>query len=256
MAHFQVAFFSDVLSMASQMEVILPDELKEDIPVVYLLHGMTDNHTVWMRNTAIERYATERGLAIIMPEGHLGWYTDMQNGFDYYTYISQELPTICAKFFPHLTHKRDKTFICGNSMGGYGAMKIALRQPERFAGVASLSGAVDICSVREVNASSDKFRQNLFDDIFGENQEISGTENDLFALSSQLASAHEKTPSIYMWCGFDDFLYKDNLRFKDHLSQLGLAPEYHECEGAHEWKCWDQQIVPILDWFISIMKGC
>ena len=92
MALIHVDFFSEVLEMSSQIDVILPQKTRgqigvknldetEKYPVLYLLHGMTDNQTTWQRNTSIERYATERGIAVVMPTCHLGWYTDMHIGF-------------------------------------------------------------------------------------------------------------------------------------------------------------------------------
>ena len=106
MALIHVDFFSEVLGMSSQMEVILPQQTEGQIgighvekqnkyPVLYLLHGMTDNQTIWTRNTSIERYAAEHGIAVVMPNAHLGWYTDMQYGFDYFTFFSEELPALC-----------------------------------------------------------------------------------------------------------------------------------------------------------------
>ena len=64
-------------------------------PTLYLLHGMSDDHTIWQRRTSIERYVSDLGLAVVMPSTHLGWYTDMYRGHKWWTYISQELPQIC-----------------------------------------------------------------------------------------------------------------------------------------------------------------
>ena len=92
--------------MSSQLDVILPQKTHSEIgissakkrdryPVLYLLHGMTDNQTTWQRNTSIERYASEKGIAVVMPTCHLGWYTDMECGFRYYTDIAEEVPCVC-----------------------------------------------------------------------------------------------------------------------------------------------------------------
>ena len=129
MALIHVNFFSETLGMSSQLEVVLPQraagqigvgqaEESREIPVLYLLHGMTDNHTTWGRNTCIERYTSELGFAVVMPNGHLGWYTDMKNGYDYYTYIAHEVPAVCERFFPRLSRRREGRFVAGNSMGG------------------------------------------------------------------------------------------------------------------------------------------
>ena len=154
MALLHVDFFSDVLGMCQQMDVILPEQTHGQIgmegvrgegkyPVLYLLHGMSDDHTIWQRRTSIERYASDYGIAVVMPTTQLGWYTDMHIGYKWWTYISKELPAICRSFFPYMSDKREDTFAAGLSMGGYGALKCGLLAPDTFGAVASLSGGVD-----------------------------------------------------------------------------------------------------------------
>lgn len=262
MALIHVDFFSEVLEMSSQMDVILPQKTRGQIgvtnldetkkyPVLYLLHGMTDNQTTWQRNTSIERYATERGIAVVMPTCHLGWYTDMHIGFKYYTYIARELPSLCARFFPGISRDRRDTFIAGNSMGGYGAFKIALHNPDRFAAAASLSGGMD--AAETVRKEADTFYPTLWEDIFGPADAVPGSIHDLFAVSQKLAETtpKEKLPSLYMWCGFDDFLYGQNTRMRDHLNRCGYRLTYKETPGDHCWKDWDREIQDILDWFLT-----
>lgn len=264
MALIHVNFFSDVLGMASQLEVVLPQandtqigiaqaEKRKKYPVLYLLHGMTDNHTTWTRNTSIERYATERGIAVVMPNGHLSWYTNMDKGFDYFDYIAKEIPMVVHRFFPQLSDDPAENFICGNSMGGYGAMLHGLSQPERFAGIASLSGAMDSYEVASKIGSD--FKANLWTDIFGDIDAIPGSGHDLFAISEKLAKSGEKKPAIFMWCGFDDFLYAQNIKMKQHLEALGWDLTYTQTEGDHSWKCWDKHIQVILDWMVGVMQG-
>ena len=107
--------------------------------MLYLLHGLSDDHTAWLRYTSIERYATARGLAVVMPAVHRSFYADEAHGHAYWHFVSEELPAIVAAFF-RLSERREDTFVAGLSMGGYGALKLGLHHPERFAAVASLSG--------------------------------------------------------------------------------------------------------------------
>ena len=134
MALLHVDFFSDALGMCTAMDVILPEKTRGQIgmegrgaegkcPTLYLLHGMSDDHTIWQRRTSIERYVADKALAVVMPTTHLGWYTDMYIGYKYWTFISQELPAICRRFFPMMSDRREDTFAAGLSMGGYGAFK-------------------------------------------------------------------------------------------------------------------------------------
>ena len=141
MALLHVDFFSRVLSMCVQMDVILPQETKGQIgmagkggrnyPTLYLLHGLSDDHTIWQRRTSIERYVSDMGMAVVMPTTARCWYTDSPSG-KYFSYIADELPEICREFFPNMSPSREDTYIAGLSMGGYGAFKIAMSRSERF----------------------------------------------------------------------------------------------------------------------------
>ena len=243
MALLHVDFFSDVLGMCTPMEGKRGDG---KYPTLYLLHGMSDDQTIWQRRTSIERYASEHGIAVVMPTTQLGWYTDMHIGFKWWTFLSQELPAICRSFFPYMSDRREDTFAAGLSMGGYGALKCGLLAPETFSAVASLSGGVDAVEI----ASNDAIKGNdgLFFDIFGPADKVKGSDNDLFAVAERLAKRPEMMPKIYMWCGTEDFLYQSNLRMRDHLRALGYDLTYEECPGDHQWKYWDAKIQTVLDW--------
>ena len=107
------------------------------------MNGLSDNDTAWIRRTSIERYAMKWNVAVVMPNGERGWYTDAVAGYKYYSHIAYEVPRIARSFFP-LSDKREDNFIAGISMGGYGAIKIGLLNPEIYSVVGSLSGALDI----------------------------------------------------------------------------------------------------------------
>src|SRR5919199_4817483 len=157
MALLRCDFFSDALSLSTSMTVILPQQTSTQIglvgavgdeppPVLYLLHGLSDDDTIWLRRTSIERYVAPLGLAVVMPQVHRSFYRDEAYGGKYWTFVSEELPELVRRFF-RVSQTRDDTFVAGLSMGGYGALKLALRQPERFAAAASLSGALDVVAL-------------------------------------------------------------------------------------------------------------
>lgn len=262
MALLNVSFFSDVLGMCMQMEVILPQKtsgqigmegktIEGKIPTLYLLHGMSDDHTIWQRRTSIERYVSEMGIAVVMPTTHLGWYTDMAYGHRYWTFISKELPEICQSFFNNLSTKREDNFVAGLSMGGYGALKMGLAASETFGAVAALSAATDVTDICS-NLKTEE-EKNFWRTIFGDFNQVENSENDLFALASKLKASEKPLPKIYMWCGTEDFLYKQNTKMKEHLTNLGFDLTYEESPGDHQWKYWDEKIQTVLNW-INKMK--
>ena len=248
MAHLVVDYYADALGVQTRMHVLLPQRLAAGkAKTLYLLHGMSDDEGTWMRRTSIERYAEEKGLAVVMPDGGLGWYTDMYRGLAWFKFISGELPALCRRFFPILSDKREDTYIGGNSMGGYGALKCALRAPQTFSKVISLSGALDAADTA-INNTVPATRR-YWEDVFGPAEDVSGSENDLFAAATALTDPALR-PQIYMWCGTEDFLYAQNIRMRDHLRALGYDLTYEESPGDHQWKHWDKKIADALDWLL------
>lgn len=233
------------------MYVILPQETNGQIgmtgkvgarkhPTLYLLHGLSDDHTTWLRRTSIERYVAPSGLAVVMPAVGRSFYTDMAAGGRYWTFISEELPEIAGKFFG-LSERREENFAAGLSMGGYGAFKLALAKPEKFYAAASLSGAVDIVSQLSVIGME---TQNIFGDL----NQLPGSSNDLFYLARKLMSSGAPRPKLYQWCGTEDFLYEGNIKFQKFAKELKMELTYEESPGDHQWKYWDQQIQRVLEW--------
>lgn len=213
-------------------------------PTLYLLHGLSDDHTVWLRRTSIERYAENLQLAIVMPAANRSFYTDMAAGPRYWTFLSEEMPAVARYFFP-LAAEREANFVAGLSMGGYGALKLALTHPERYAAAASLSGVLDVARYAkdELAAGQVEMRH-----IFGDPEGLANSANDLFRLAALLAASNRPRPKLYQWCGTDDFLHADNLRFQEHAQALNLPITYEEGTGGHDWSCWDAQIQRVLQW--------
>ena len=256
MALLHVDCYSQVLSMEMQMDVILPEATRGQIGMegrsggekwktLYLLHGMSDDHSIWQRRTSIERYAADKGIAVVMPTTHLGWYTDMYRGPKYFTYITDELPKVCRQMFPNMSDKREDTYAAGLSMGGYGALKCGLRAPHVFSKVASLSGGLF-----DKSLIKDRSKDNsLWYDIFGPADEFTGAFNDLYAAATEMKSSAIR-PDVYIWCGTEDFLYKYNVKMRNHLKKLKYNLVYEESPGDHQWKYWDEKIQTVLDWLI------
>ena len=251
----QVHFFSETLGVQCTMNVLVPQralaEMKSRrsprVRTLYLLHGHSDDHTAWQRWTSIERYAEGLNLAVVMPAVHLSFYTDMVYGGKYWQFISEEAPAVVRELFS-LSSRREDNFVAGLSMGGYGAFKLALTHPDRYAAAASLSGAVDIREV--VNAHGDRNDKAWIAgmrNVFGDLSKVPNSKHDLFTLAKRAAKGNVK-PRLYQCCGTEDFLYEDNIRFRDAVGKLTLDLTYEEGPGEHNWVYWDQMIQRVLEW--------
>ncbi len=244
MALIQCDFYSEALQLSTSMTVILPQPARSRYRVLYLLHGLSDDHTTWLRRTSIERYADRLGLAVVMPAVHRSFYSDMARGNRYWTFISRELPALARGFFP-LSHKREDTFVAGLSMGGYGAFKLALSFPQRFAAAASLSGALDQAGAMQGVEPAWRIEM---ENIYGDLGKLAGGPNDVMHLARKLAKSAGPQPRFYQCCGTEDFLYDQNVRFRDQARALGLDLTYEEGPGEHEWGYWDRMIQRVLAW--------
>jgi len=239
--------FSKALNMYTTVNVLLP-KMEKDMPVLYLLHGLADDADSWLNKTNITRYACEAGVAVVMPDGGLSCYEDMAHGEKYREYIACELPRMMQRAFP-ISHAREKNFIAGCSMGGFGALKIALTYPEAFGYCASLSGAVDLVG-RGVPADIEEWRGNFGFD-FEDCSYLAGGASDIFDLTKKLAASGKEMPAIYLWCGESDFLLDMNRRYNALLSELGVDYIYEESEGNHSWKWWDLHIQDALAYLLG-----
>ncbi|MCR2806458.1 alpha/beta hydrolase [Paenibacillus soyae] len=253
-------FFADTLGINTTMTVILPEGPKSQIGVnsrtggkgkhktLYLLHGLSDDDSIWTRRTSIERYAGEYGLAVVMPNVHRSFYTDMEHGAPYWKFLTEELPAAARAFFP-LSEAREDNFVAGLSMGGYGAFKWALTHPERFAAAGSFSGALDIAKhVKELEVN-DSYFSRTFQLVFGD-KEVKGSDADLLELleRSKTGGHTDRLPLLYQSCGTEDFLYEGNQAFREACRNTGYQLTYEDGPGNHDWTYWDDQVQRFLKW--------
>lgn len=260
MAILKCNYISAVLNYPTEVYVILPimaDVLAQQgkslekiynsekkLKTLYLLHGANDDPSCYIRKTSVERYAEEKGIAVIIPTARNSFYTNMEHGQDYYTFISKEIPLFARSILP-LSDKREDNYIAGLSMGGYGAMKIALKNPEQYCAVASMSGVLDIeTEVHKLQSKNIKLS-----DVFEDLTKLKDSENDVLFLLKKAKENKIDIPKIYQACGTEDFLYEANCTFKK-LAEV-LFPDrftYEESKGGHEWDFWDRHLKKIIDW--------
>lgn len=255
MAHFKINYFSNALLKDCQMDVLLPkktadtpdwdDQTLTDIPTLYLLHGMSDDNTSWLRKTRLERLVKQTPIAVILPNADLSWYSNTTYDAKYYDEIAIELPKLVHAFFPQLSTKKEKNFIVGSSMGGYGAYKIAL-STDNFGYAAALSGAFNPSGSNEILES---FRpKEYWHGVINKLDDFDNSPDNLLHLAQQKLALNETMPKFFAWCGKQDFLYQDNLNFIDALSELNIKVDAKFTDGKHDWYYWDKFLETALEW--------
>jgi S-formylglutathione hydrolase FrmB len=225
---FEFDYFSRVLSLQTSAAILAPDDpALGPFHVMFLLHGYSDNHKTWMRRTSIERYVEGLPLIVVMPETGHGFYLDVEDGLAYGAAIGEELPRLIEGWLP----TKGPWCVTGLSMGGYGAFRLALANPTRFASAASHSGAL-MAGTRRNPALHSVERQ------FGPSP--AGTPKDLVFLAERLKK--EERPALRMDCGDEDFLLEDTREFHQRLTRMNYAHRYHEHVGDHNWAYWDSHV--------------
>ena len=258
MAFFTGNIRSKALKMDTQFQVIVPQDGKfcpdPDKPakLLILLHGLSDNASCWSRYTAIERYAEKHNILVAMPEVQRSFYWNMKYGLHYEDYIGQELPELLRKLF-HVSENPEDVIIAGLSMGGYGALRCALKYPETFRSCASFSGVLwpmevkfDAYQIAQSGSMEDDVKA-----IFGEN-EIIPEEFSIPTLVDELYKKDIKSfPRLFLTCGTNDFLSEQNQRFHALLEEKQIPHSFCQWEGIHEWSFWDKSVEQMLKLFLE-----
>ena len=253
MAFINLKFYSEALGMQTEVYVVIPQkQTNGEIGVttkaqdtkykcLYLLHGLSDDHSIWLRRTSIERYASEYGICVVMPAAAKSFYTDMKHGMKYYTFIAKELPCVIREFL-NVSDKREDNFVAGLSMGGYGALKIGLRECDTFCAAAGLSPVAEL--------QYDEWHRSLFVPIWGENNFIPKEDNLFYLVEKQ--NDNPNRPRLYIGIGTKDGLYPGVQRLKEKLEKLDYDFTYRESEGRdHTWDFWDEYIQYVLEWMLG-----
>ena len=250
----QCGFYSESLGKCVGVNVILPRSSRSNdgvgktvsqrkyYPVLYLLHGLSDDNTIWSRRSAIELYAMNYECIIVMPDGGRSFYRNMASKARYKDFITRDLINFVEGTFPAISDRKSR-FICGLSMGGYGAMALGFEFSDLYSKIGAFS------SVADVQFFADKYLDPVErKSIFG-GDKIS-PQDDLFVLSSQVVKSRN-CPALFLACGTEDFLYKCNCNYRKHLDSIGFKYTYVEKEGNHSWYFWDEQIRNALKFFME-----
>lgn len=229
--------YSPSMQKGVPVTVITPDGYAESgqrYDVVYLLHGFGDNHDGWNTKGGVAPLADKYGLIIVCPDGAKSWYWDSpeDSSLRYETFLAQELVG-----WVDATYRTNATCqgraISGLSMGGQGALYVALRHPGLFGAVGSTSGGVDI---REFPDGWDMAKLLGPKDEYPERWEQ-------WAIVNMVESA-PKDGSLVMIidCGTEDFFYDVNVALHGRLLELGVPHDFYVRPGRHNWHYWKNSI--------------
>ncbi|HKD45450.1 MAG TPA: alpha/beta hydrolase family protein [Candidatus Angelobacter sp.] len=239
-----VTFFSQALGRNMEYRVFLPENAgRLKLPVVYLLHGGGGTFRNWSNYTDVAQFAGSN-LLLVMPQGDYSYYTNavLRPPDRYEDYIVDDLPADVEGRFPARSDRASRAIV-GVSMGGFGAIKLALRHPEKYAFAGGLSAAIDVprrpFSWRRLNQSRN------FRELFGPEGSETRRANDPFHL---LSSADAKTvPYLYLTCGRQEGLLAPNREFAALLGRHRFAYEFHEVSGGHNWDQWNAELPGLFE---------
>ncbi len=248
---------SDILGYSVDYAVYLPpgyETSNRSYPVVYLLHGFTDDETAWIQFGEVQATADRAigsreipPMIIVMPDAGVTWYINDAAGEEPYEDMFFE------EFIPHIEDdyriRSDKEFraVSGLSMGGYGSLVWAMHHPDMFASAAAFSAGVS--TDEEIVDMPVERYNNTYGSLYGRQLEGEERLSDHFNRNSPLHLAEtmpvEELNSVrwYIDCGDDDFLYRGNSTLHMTMRARGISHEYRVRDGSHSWSYWRNNII-------------
>jgi S-formylglutathione hydrolase FrmB len=239
MAVAAVQFRSEAMGRQVTYNVILPDISDGPYPVLLQMHGLGDDHQSWIQRSNLTRYVADLGLAVVLPDGASSGYLNWKAAGRLYRqrYEDMIMTDIAAHVKRHFNVSDGPWAIGGLSMGGYGAMRLGLKFPERFASIWAHSSAFHIHDV-----------------VPGDLLDVGGVEDaDVFRHAGRLKASGATAPVISFDCGVDDELIGHNRDLHAHLDRLGLEHHYAEHPGAHTWDYWDLHVRDALEQHAQVL---
>lgn len=260
MAQFSGTFFSNALQRKVPFTAIIPtnDDTNsvhegqkhshQPKKTLHLLHGWDGSDEDWLLNVRIYELASERNIAIILPVGENSFYVDHANGNEYGRFIGEDLLDKTREIF-HLSKEREDTWIAGLSMGGYGALSNGFKYSETFGKVATFSSRV--LSRRDA-PNEERLDDHLINlrlkAIIGSDTLADlASENDPYELVLNRKAGQD----LFLACGLEDIIYKENKAFHEYLSEQKIDHKYIELPGGHDWDFWNEIIVKAVDWMLE-----
>ncbi len=215
----------------------------ERLPVLYLLHGANSGPADMQQHSEVVQLAITNRLIVVMPEAGFSYYTNARllRHARWEDAITSDLPHDVEARFPILAG-REHRGIAGISMGGYGAVKLALKHPELYGFAGTMSGALDIT---RRPASLRRWGQTLrIWTIFGLRPGLRQNE-DVFHLLDRASTDEIQNVNWFLSCGKSDPLYAVNARFLREMRQRGVKVDGLTTPGFHDWQSWNAAM-PLL----------
>ena len=251
-------FSSEILHMSTNIQVFIPDNCKKPFRVVYLLHGLHGDQGTWLDNTMLAYFARKYNAVFVMPEVGRSFYLNLKYGRKYYDYVSEELPRMCRGIF-NISADREDTAVMGCSMGGFGALMLAFTRPDQFGFCGAISPAClyfkpmleGLRTNPEPYLRTGSEAEEVYKDMhcaYGGGLEYR-KDCDIVELAKSFPSGMPK-PKIYVTCGTEDNLRKENLSFRDEMKNLDFDFTYEEWTGCHDWYFFNDSLKKTLEvWF-------
>ena len=252
MAWFQINFFSQCLHRHVPLNVLLPADYAPPgakFKTLYLLHGYMGDCSDWLLNTPVNELAQQYGMAVVLPSGENGFYVDQPtSGVLGGQYVGVELVDYTRKLFP-LSHAREDTLVGGLSMGGYGAIRTALRYPETFGHCIGLSPALATEVVTKATEEPNMMgvTRYYYERLFGDLSKVGESDNAPLKLARDVLNSGGPVPDLFLACGYNDVLSNAARELHHGLEALGFPHVYEEGPGSHEWAFWRRFLVRGLE---------
>ncbi len=251
---------SDLLNRSVNYSIYLPpdyDQSKRHYPIVYLLHGYTDDETGWIQFGEANRIADEEinagnipPMIIVMPDAEVTWYVNDEAGTNRYEdfFIQEFIPIIEKEY--RVRSKKEFRGITGLSMGGYGSLIYAMKHPDLFVASAPLSAAIYL--EKDVIAYDQKRWDEVEGPMYGKGKAGSARitahwkANNPFYIAKKMGKENLAKVDYFIDCGDDDFLYKGNAMFHILLREMEVKHEYRTRDGGHTWPYWRTALPTVL----------
>lgn len=259
MANLSIRFYSNCLNRYTTFNMYLPNDIREGMPVIeseylkrpiktlFLLHGYTGDADNWIPEYLADKY----NFAVVIPNGENSFWLDgISTGHAFLKFLGEELMDYVRRVF-NLAKSKEDTYICGMSMGGFGALHTALYYPDKFGKAAGFSSALIVHEVATMTPGTGNPVANYeyYRECFGDPSKVLESDNNPETLAKRLKNEGKEIPKIYMSCGTEDFLIENNREFHRYLESEGIDHVYEEDTGTHDMIFWNkcvERFIPMM----------